>query len=364
VPTEDEILARCTNVLPGHGTSDAMKDVFQGLADALEGDETLDSYASGAYIDAFEAEIAAMFGKEAGVFMPSGTMAQQIALRIWCDRRHNPTVAMHPTAHPEWAEHQGYRYLHHLQRLQFGAPEFLADRMLTVADFEALAHEPGAILLELPYRPLGGQLPAWEELRDIRAWAAERGIPLHLDGARIWQCRPFYRHDDYRPVADLFDSIYVSFYKDLGGLSGAMLLGPAAFVREARVWRVRHGGRLNSMAPFVVSAKMGLERVLPQIDGWVEKTRAVAAIFSEYQQISIRPDPPHTNMFELYIRGDWKALNARHLELAEETGTYLFWGLKSAPVPGVATAEIHCWENAARFDLAALRPLVDRLLES
>jgi threonine aldolase len=358
----EEILARCTNVLPGHGGSDSIKGALQGLADALQGDERLDHYGSGPYVAAFEAEVADMFGKEAALFFPSGTMAQQIALRIWCDRRKNPTVAMHPTAHPEWAEHQGYRFLHRLQRLQFGAPEFLRDRMLTVQDFEELAQEPGAILLELPYRPLGGQLPPWDDLLAIHAWAAERGIPLHLDGARIWQCRPFYGHDDYRPFGDLFDSIYLSFYKDLGGLGGAMLLGPASFVEQAKLWRVRHGGRPFRLAPYVVSARLGMQRVLPQIDGWVAKTQAIAAVLSEYEPISVCPDPPHINLFQLYVRGDPKALNERHLELAEETGTFLFWGLGLSSVPAIAQTEVHCWENAARFDLDALRPFVERLL--
>jgi threonine aldolase len=322
----------------------------------------LDHYGSGACVAAFEAEIAAMFGKQAGVFFPTGTMAQQIALRIWCDRRHNPAVAMHPTAHPEWAEHQGYQFLHRLQRLQFGAPEFLRDRMLTVQDFESLAHEPGAILIELPYRPLGGQLPPWEDLLAIHAWAQERGIPLHLDGARVWQCKPFYAHDDYRSIADLFDSIYVSFYKDLGALAGAMLLGTATFVEEAKVWRVRHGGRPYTLAPYVVSARLGLERVLPQIDSWVVKTQAIAAILDEFEQISIHPNPPHTNQFRLFIRRDPERLNVRHLELAKETGTFLFWSLGPSPVPGIAMTDLYCWENAARFELDALRPFVTTLI--
>jgi threonine aldolase len=70
--------------------------------------------------------------------MPSGTMAQQIALRIWCEKRKNFTVAMHPTAHPETAEYQGYQYLHQIKRLQFGAPEFLTNRILQVDDLESL----------------------------------------------------------------------------------------------------------------------------------------------------------------------------------------------------------------------------------
>jgi threonine aldolase len=357
----DQILTRCTNVLPGHGLRQSMKQSLQSLADELDGDEYPDNYGSGDYIAQFESEIAQLFGKEAAVFMPSGTMAQQIALRIWCERRYRFTVAMHPTAHPEFAEHGGYRFLHHIQRLQFGAPEFLADRMLTAQDFESLGQEPGAILLELPYRPLGGQLPTWDELLAIRAWAQERGIPLHMDGARIWQCRPFYQKD-YSQIAALFDSVYVSFYKDLGGLCGAMLMGSASFIKEARTWQVRHGGRLRTQGPFVVSARIGVSRVLPVIDQWVQKAHDVACALSRFEGVTVNPNPPHVNFFQLYIQGIPEELTKRHMELARETGTFVFYGLGRCAIPGVGVTEIHCWENALKFDTAALEYFLPKLL--
>jgi threonine aldolase len=257
-----DILDRCNNILPGYRPRRPLKDVFAELAALMDGDEFPDAYGSGAGLFQFEREVAELFGKEAAGFMPSGTMAQQIALRIWCEERRNFTVAMHPTAHPEFAEQMGYQVLHHLQRVQFGAPEFLRDRMLTREDFERLGRVPGVALIELPYRPLGGPLPTWDELGAIHAWAREREVRLHMDGARVWQCRPFYGRE-YREIADLFDSVYVSFYKDIGGLCGAMLMGPAAFIDEARVWQIRHGGRLVTQGPSWVSAKLGLRRVLP-----------------------------------------------------------------------------------------------------
>jgi threonine aldolase len=358
----EEIFAQCTNVLPGHGPRRAMKEIFQALADGLQGGEYPDRYGEGDYIAAFEAEIADRFGKEAAVFMPSGTMAQQIALRIWCEKRNNFTVAMHPTAHLEFAEQLGYQYLHNIHRLQFGIPEFIQDRILNVKDFEGLGKEPGVILLELPYRPLGGQLPAWEDLTATQAWAKERGIPLHMDGARIWACRPFYQKE-FNEIAGLFDSVYVSFYKDLGGLCGSMLLGTASFVKEARLWQRRHGGNLTTQGPFVVSARLGLRRVLPQIDQWVEKAQEVASILSEHEVISINPNPPHVNFFQLYIQGDPEELTQKHMELAKETGTFLFYGLGPTIVPGIATTEIHCWENAMLFDVKGLRPFLEKLTE-
>jgi threonine aldolase len=357
----DELYARCQNVLPGHGPQRMMKEVFQELANGLDGTETLDRYGAGEYLSAFEKEVAEMFGKPAAVFLPSGTMAQQIALRIWCERSHNFTVAMHPTAHPEFAEQFSYQFLQGLQRLQFGAPETLGNRMLTVKDFQDLGKKPGAILLELPYRPLGGQLPAWDELIAIHDWAQENKIPFHLDGARIWQCKPFY-NKEYRPIAELFDSLYVSFYKDLGGLCGSMLLGPEDFIQEAKLWQVRYGGRLFTQAPFVVSDRLGMQRVLPQIDIWVERAREVAAILSEFDQLIVNPNPPHVNFFQLYVKGDPEQMTERHMKLAEETRTFLFHRLNSSPVPGLGMTEIHCFENALQFDLDTLRPFLEKWL--
>lgn len=357
----EELYARCTNVLPGHGPRRSMKVLFQELADGLDGSEMPDNYGTGDYLSAFEAEVAELFGKPAAVFLPTGTMAQQIALRIWCERSNNFTVAMHPSAHPEFAEHFGYHFLHNLQRIQFGAPEFLGSRMLTLKDFQGLGKKPGAILLELPYRPLGGQLPEWDELNAIHEWAQENKIPFHLDGARIWQCRPFYKKD-YRQIADLFDSLYVSFYKDLGGLCGSMLLGPEDFIQEAKMWQVRHGGRLITQGPFVVSARLGLQRVLSQIDSWVERARQVTAILSEYEPITVNPNPAHVNFFQVYVKGDPEQLTQRHLDVAEQTGTFLFHRLGPTTVPGLGMTEIHCWENALRFDLDALRPFLNTWL--
>jgi threonine aldolase len=358
----DDVFFRCINRLPGHGPRRSMKETFQALAESLEGSEFPDRYGSGEYLNQFESEMAELFGKEAAVFMPSGTMAQQIALRIWCEKRSNFTVAMHPTAHLEIAEHLGYQYLHGIKRIQFAAPEFVSSRILSVKDLQGLGQEPGVILLELPYRPLGGELPEWEDLLAMAEWAKERKIPIHLDGARVWSSRSFYQKE-YRDIASLFDSLYVSFYKDLGGLAGSMLMGSANFINEARLWQIRHGGDLPTMAPLYVSARLGYQQTLPQIDRWVERAKEVAAILSSFDRISVRPNPPLVNFFQLYIQGVPEELNQKHLELAQETGTFLFYNLGPTMVPAVAMTEIHCWENAMQFDLDRLPAFLERLLD-
>ena len=96
-----------------------------------------------------------VLGKPAVVFMPSGTMAQQIAIRIHADKRAVRTFAFHPTAHLELHEDKAYQRLHGL----VGIPIGNARRPLTLDDLSAV-HEPvAAVLFELPQREIGGQLP-------------------------------------------------------------------------------------------------------------------------------------------------------------------------------------------------------------
>jgi threonine aldolase len=91
-------------------------------------------------------------------------------------------------------------------------------------DLEAV-RDPGAVVLELPAREVGGQLPPWEELTTFCGKARERDIALHMDGPRLWQCAPFSerRLDE---IATLFDTVCVSFHRDLGARRPALLVLP------------------------------------------------------------------------------------------------------------------------------------------
>lgn len=314
-----------------HGDQGTGEDLVPGLQQ--------DVYGSGALIEDFEAEVAAMFEMPAARFMPSGCMAQPIALRVWSDRAENPVTAFHATSHLELDEEFGYRELHGLNAHLLGD----ASRPTTAADLRELigpggdAHETGlaSLLIELPARGIGGQLPTWGELVELSELCRAHEIRLHLDGARIWQAAPAYGRS-LAEIAALFDSIYVSFYKDVGALPGAMLLGPSDFIDEAAIWQRRQGGTLYTAMANVVSARMHLPNSLERMPLFVERARQVAALFSDHDRASVTPDPPHTNMFHLTLEGKLDELLKARDHVAREMGLWLFSGLE--PVEGKTAA--------------------------
>jgi threonine aldolase len=339
-------------------TRKAPANMLPRLLEAVVAGERADVYGEGHLVESFEGRVADLLGAEAAVFMPSGTMAQQIALRIHADHRSSRTIAYHPTAHLELHEEKGYERLHGLSAVLVG------DRtsLLTLRDLERVREPLAALLLELPQRELGGQLPPWDELQAQAAWARERGVALHLDGARLWEAAPFYGRP-HAEIAQLFDSVYVSFYKALGGLAGAALAGSGDLVAEARTWRIRHGGRLASIYPYVLAARIGLDCVLPQVGAWYARAVEVGRELAALASVDVVPDPPQTPMMHLYLRGDRERLIDAALDVARERKVWLFGGLGPTPVPDVHVHELTIGEPALEVPPEEVADLFADLLE-
>ncbi len=316
-----------------------------------------DGYGQGDLISDFEQQVAALMGKPAGVFMPSGTMAQQIALRIHADRSHVPHVAFHPLCHLEIHEQKGYQLLHGLHGVLVGSPQ----RLITLDDLNSVNEPLAALLIELPQREIGGQLPSWDELNAIVNWARARRIAVQLDGARLWECQPCYQRP-YAEIAALFDTVYVSFYKILGGITGAMLLGQEDVIAEARIWQRRHGGNLVRMFPFVLSAKQGLETRLDRMTAYHHKAIEVAEILAAFPEIEVLPNPPHTNMMHVFVRGEADRLEQAALEIAQEQKIWLVNGWMPSQIPAYQKFELTVGDGALEFSRAEISDLFTTLL--
>ncbi|WP_115718950.1 threonine aldolase family protein [Gallaecimonas mangrovi] len=288
---------RCRYRLAGNQKL-SLKDTFQYLSDATSADESFDVYGSGELINGFEEQVAQLLGKEAALFLPSGTMAQCMAMKIWCQEQGNNHIGLHPTSHLVLHEQNAYQALYGLSSALIGD----ADQVPTLAEMAAAhSQQPlAALILELPMREIGGQLPDWQALVAQSQWAREQNVRLHLDGARLWQCPGAYGKS-LAEISALFDSVYVSFYKDLGGIAGAVLAADKGFIDEAKVWLRRSGGNLYSLAPYVVAAREGLAEHLPQMPKRLDNAKWLAEKLNQLPGVTTWPATPQTNMFRLHI---------------------------------------------------------------
>lgn len=205
----------------------------------------------GGPVAVLERRVASLLDKQEALFFPSGTMAQQVALRIHADRRGRRGFACHPQSHLEVWEHHGYSVVHGLHCHPAGDRH----RLLTLADLAAVGEPLAAVVWELPQRDIGGVLPEWDDLVAQTTAMRERGAATHLDGARLWEAQTFYRRP-FPEIAALFDTVYVSLYKALQGTGGAILAMDTALAAEARIWRRRLGGDVADAWPLALAAML------------------------------------------------------------------------------------------------------------
>ncbi|SDW12637.1 low specificity L-threonine aldolase [Paenibacillus sp. CF384] len=294
------------------------KYTVQILLDAfrdMDGSVDSDIYGNGKLIEDFQRKMAGFLGKESAVFFPSGTMAQQIALRIWSDELSNKKVAYHPLCHLEIHEKDGLKELHHLE------PILLADkdRLITLEDVVSMNEDISCLLIELPQREIGGQLPSFAELEAIAAHCRERGIKLHLDGARLFEVLPYYEKSA-EEICALFDSVYVSFYKGIGGIAGAILAGSEPFTEQSKIWKRRHGGDLISLYPYIVSSDYYFEQRAGKMGHYYESAVELAKLYNECEGLKTVPEIPVSNMFHVHAGIAKDRLEPIFLALYKETG--------------------------------------------
>ncbi|MBI0379492.1 threonine aldolase, partial [Streptomyces albiflaviniger] len=259
------------------------------------GDGWVDIYGDG-IVEELERRVAGLLGMEAAAFFPTGTMAQQVALRCWAGRTGSPVVALHPLAHLDVHERDAYLTVSGLRAVRPTSEP----RPPTAEEIRGLDEPFGTLALELPLRDAGFVLPEWDELVAAVAAARERDAVVHFDGARLWECTAHFGRE-LPEIAALADSVYVSFYKSLGGLSGAALAGPETLVTEARAWRHRYGGQLFQQWPVALAALDGLDRELPRLPSYVAHARVVAeALRTAFTAAGVgwsrvHPEVPHTH---------------------------------------------------------------------
>jgi threonine aldolase len=343
VLTDEDALALrrdCTRSLAGHGRVEAAE-----MLATIPADTVIDRYGDGGVVTELEQEVAELLGKPAAVFLPTGTMAQQLALRLHAERLGRRTVLYHPMCHLE--QHEG-RALERLQGL-IGRPVGDANRGLDLAALDEVAESPAVLLIELPQRDLGGVQPGWDDLQAQIQWARDRGAAVHLDGARLWESAAGYGRSPAE-VAAGFDSVYVSFYKVIGALPGCCVAGETPFVAPAKEWRRRMGGTQFALWPNAASALTLLRRRLPKMADYLAHARAIADALRAAPGIDVIPDPPQTSMLHLLLAATPERLETNIRRLATDQALWTFQKAMTTADPAVQRVELSIGDATMAFE--------------
>jgi len=338
--TDADLIRRCHTIFPGHRAR-RPAELYADMAAWCEANDIEhDVYGAGDLIESFEKKIAALLGFPAAVFCISGTMTQVTALRLASTDRNRAPVALHPTSHIFVHERSNYQLLDHFDALQVGDRH----RPFSAADLAAIPDRLGAVGLELPMREIGGQAPSWDELEAIKAHCKARGAHLHMDGARLWEAAAGYG----KPVAEIaagFDSVYVSLYKGIGGLGGAMLAGSQEFVARAAEWFRRQGGNVIHRSPYIVAAAMQFDERLAAMPAYFRRTGFLYEALRAHPEIRVNPARPAANMLHLHLPVSRERALAIRERLAERHGVWLFNRINHGVLPDTSYFELYVGDN-------------------
>ena len=305
---------------------------LRAIADWMEaGGKGWEVYVTGETAQALEQRIAELTGKPAAIWMPTGTMGQALAARLHCESRGNYRLALHPNSHLLLHEQGGARYVHGLDPVEIG--EWA--KVLTASD---LPDNAGCAIVELGQRHNGGLLPRWGVLEALKARATELNLPLHMDGARLWSTRPHFDNRSYAEICEGFASVYVSLYKDIGAIGGAVLAGEEAFIEQMRTWRARLGGMFPMAWPNTADALRLLDEQVELMPELVARARMLGEAIDRLDGLSVTPSPVQTNLFHVEADASVDAIDAARDAVARDHSVWLFsrcWGLPQQERPAI-----------------------------
>ena len=266
------------------------------MAEAEVGDDVLGDDPT---VNALEARVAEVLGKDAAVFMPSGTMTNQVALRTHTEP--GDEIICHAESHMYFYE--------------AGAPAALAGCLLRLLDgprglfdvaaLQAVLHPPAEVnnhlctqklvVVENTHNRGGGSIWPLEQVAAVEAAARAAGLLMHLDGARLWNAAVATGTSE-RQYAKHFDSVSVCFSKGLGAPVGSALVGTAAFVRRARRFRKQLGGGMRQAGILAAAALYALNNHRDRLADDHANARRLAEGIADLPGIQVDSAAVQTNM--------------------------------------------------------------------
>jgi threonine aldolase len=306
-------------------TTEEWADLLARLAKA--GGIAADEYSRGGAVEALETQFAGLLGKEAAVFMPSGTLANQLAVRRLAGARRR--VLVQDASHLYNDTGDCAEQLSQLTLLPLvpGKATFSWDDVEKALERTAsgrVAAEVGVISIESPVRRLHGEAFDLGEMRRVSAEARKRGIALHLDGARLFVAAAY----SGRPPSEyaaLFDTVYVSLWKCFSAGGGAVLAGPKAILADMYQVRRMFGGALWNAWPFAAVARHQAEGYLQRLTEAVRASERLIALLASDPRFGVERVPNGTSLFRLSPKAE---------DLAAYRGRLAARGIAVAPPEG------------------------------
>jgi threonine aldolase len=265
---------------------------------------TADYYSLGGAVESLEKKFAALLGKEAAMFVPTGTLANHLAVRKLAgkDRR----VLVQAESHYFNDSGDGAEALSGLTLVPMG----LGQTDVTLDEVRAWVERSaggrvetpvGVISVESPVRRRDHAMADFGELQRVSAYARNQGIRLHLDGARLFNV-PLHSGKSLKEITGLFDTVYVSLWKHFNAASGAILAGDAAFIEGLFHQRRMFGGALPYAWP-----QMAL--VADHVDGYAEEyarawrdTEAMMALLVKDSRFGFTRVPSGTSRYYMTVQ--------------------------------------------------------------
>ncbi|MCW5943216.1 MAG: aminotransferase class I/II-fold pyridoxal phosphate-dependent enzyme [Fimbriimonadaceae bacterium] len=274
------------------------KAMYDAMRDAVLGDDVLGDEPTVARLEALAAE---KTGKEAAVFVPSGTMGNQIALA--CHTQPGDAVIFEEEAHMLYYEVGAPGVLSGVVSWTLpserGAPDpdEVEKRVL-----RASLHTPGTrvVCLENSHNRKGGAVIPLETHRAYRRMADRHGIALHLDGARVFN-GAVALGVPVRAIAETVDSINFCLSKGLRSPIGSVLCGCGAFIEKARVWRKRLGGGMRQAGLLAACGIVSLTQEVERLAEDHRRAKAIAVALDQLPGISVDVAGVETNIVRVNV---------------------------------------------------------------
>lgn len=263
------------------------------MATAEVGDDVLGDDPT---VQRLEAKVATLFGVEASLFVPSGTMGNQVSLHTHAHP--GDELICDDEAHIDWYEVGAPAALSGLQIRTVPVSGGVIDPAHVKSAIRPKnIHHPktGIIALENTHNRAGGVVLPLDVTREIIRIAHEHEVKCHLDGARIWNAHAATGIS----LADWvrgFDSVSVCLSKGMGAPVGSLILGTREFIERARRTRKRFGGGMRQVGILAAAGIWAIDHQLPKMVDDHRRAKTLTDAFRGMKGVRILPDPPPTNI--------------------------------------------------------------------